>query len=309
MLTMILHIFIYTVAVVCIAEAVSPTAPNQCPQPTDGDSAAAPFYYANPYECKSFYQCDNGVAVLKYCGDNTVWNDDDKTCVIFNSYLDTCTQRNVQRECARPEFQGLLIANPTVCSRFFNCSSNSGGSGMQNPFQHHEVECTYPDMFDITQKKCVSYWATDCGSQRIVYKNPCDYLNNKCWFIMCEPCESRLPSCVELSDGNHKHPLKLWSPKYIVCYDERLTEVRSCDTDIQTNYTSIYSPTKEACVSLWEIPRENGGLAPTCDGKLPGQYRTTERSDVYYSCPSARVSYCGNGIPFNESSRRCEPSK
>lgn len=45
----------------------------------------------------------------------------------------------------------------------------------------------------------------------------------------CQPCPTRFPSCLGLSDGKFAHPSHLWGQDYIMCFHNRTIEVVSCD--------------------------------------------------------------------------------
>lgn len=48
------------------------TDPPSCPNPDNPNET----YFANPDNCSTYYQCDNGVAKLRECGTGTFWNSD-----------------------------------------------------------------------------------------------------------------------------------------------------------------------------------------------------------------------------------------
>ncbi|CAL1529538.1 unnamed protein product, partial [Lymnaea stagnalis] len=102
------------------------------------------------------------------------------------------------------------------------------------------------------------------------------------------------------------HPNREWTPYYIVCDSDRLTESQTCDRHKPTNTTGFFSPLTKSCVSIWEVPQSTGyGLAPSCTGKEKGSYLSTERSDVYYRCPKEKVLYCPAGQNFNTAQEKC----
>jgi hypothetical protein len=210
-----------------------------------------------------------------------------------------------QQVCAGLQGGALLIPHPTACQRYFNCS-NTALPEQFSQLAQYEDECPYSQVFDVRQKGCVSFKEGYCGPGRVAALDPCDYLKNRCGTAHCESCSSRLPSCVGLSDGAHEHPLKPWTPYFITCDTERLASVQTCGNVDPSRRKVIFSPIKNKCVTPWEVPRQFGGLAPSCDSRAPGQYRTPENAAVYYSCPSGQVFYCETGFQFNETSQTCQ---
>ncbi|BFZ04810.1 hypothetical protein BsWGS_07849 [Bradybaena similaris] len=200
-----------------------------------------------------------------------------------------------------------LVPHSSVCQRYTNCSlpPDQPVSRFLGPQQE---ECPYPQLFDIHQLKCKNFKQAECGSGRLAAKAPCDYVKNLCGSSHCEACGSRWGSCVGLTNGVHAHPGRLWSPFYIVCDTERTIKMPSCPPHSPTGATSIFSPLKNRCVSLWEVPREHGGQQPSCEGKASGPqlYRVADKPDVYYSCPGPKVSYCGLNRQFNETTQKCQ---
>uniref|UniRef100_A0A0B6YCU2 Chitin-binding type-2 domain-containing protein n=1 Tax=Arion vulgaris TaxID=1028688 RepID=A0A0B6YCU2_9EUPU len=219
--------------------------------------------------------------------------------------IQTATTPTVTADTSICKGSSSLFPHPTSCQRYTNCSKVAPHS-YSRYFKDYEEECPYPHLFDITENKCKHFREAECGSARIAAKEPCEYLKNKCGGAHCEPCQSRLPSCVKRTNGIHAHPMKLWSPYFIECDTERTIGVRWCPKHSPTDSIALFSPDKKACVSRWEIPREQGGLEPSCEGKDDRMYQVANRTDVFYACPGPRVSYCGNGSSFNESTQVCE---
>lgn len=58
-----------------------------------------------------------------------------------------------------------------------------------------------------------------------------EYKQNLCLLSdpNCQPCPTRFPSCLGLSDGKFPHPSHLWGRDYIMCFHNRTIEVVSCD--------------------------------------------------------------------------------
>ncbi|XP_059153143.1 uncharacterized protein LOC131938927 [Physella acuta] len=288
-----------TTCALLIGLAVS-AVPNLCPQLSAINPKPATLLYSNPESCGSYFVCVHGNAILMPCPQGTHFNEKYSTCVKQGSLLDTCTSKI--DVCSGG---ATLVPHPQACQRYFNCSDNSSRDG--SPLKPYEDECPYPQLFDVGEKRCKPYNTAICGASRVPAKDPCGYLKNHCSGIYCEACISRFPSCVGHRNGIYVHPLKKWTPYYIRCTNER-TEVLQCDSH-PSGSRGFFSPLKKECVSIWEVSPDLGlgyGLAPTCTGKLPGQYRTEENAVVYYTCPGAEVFYCTNGTVFNEVTAQCE---
>ncbi|XP_059153146.1 uncharacterized protein LOC131938928 [Physella acuta] len=199
-----------------------------------------------------------------------------------------------------------LVGHPQACQRYYNCSDTTP-RGWRSYLGPYEVECAYPKLFDIRELACKDYKVAECGPNRIAAKDPCDYVVNRCLSAHCQPCSSRMPSCVGLPDGLNVNPDRLWTPYFIRCEDERLVGTGSCPKHSPTAGTGFFSPLTKSCVSIFEVPRTTGyGLAPSCEGKLQGFYLTAERPDVYYTCPSGQVYYCPAGTTYNQQLNQCK---
>lgn len=44
----------------------------------------------------------------------------------------------------------------------------------------------------------------------------------------CQPCPTRLPSCIGLPDGPNPHISQLWGSQFITCYKNRTLHVGQC---------------------------------------------------------------------------------
>ncbi|KAI8787544.1 neurogenic locus notch protein 1 [Biomphalaria glabrata] len=272
--------------------------PNKCPQPSAAIPAPRAFYYVHPDDCTSFFSCSFGVPHQTYCAPGTRFSNVFNACATEFSHYDTCSRENAVRECSRG---ATLIGHPTICQRYYNCSDHS----IRDPrgfLKEFESECPYPQLFDIVERRCKSFKEAYCGPYRNPDVEPCAYVNNLCGTSHCQPCNDRFPSCAGLSDGFHEHPLRLWTPYYIECDTQRTINARLMCPSAPVGGAGIYSPVKKTCVSLWEVPRDKGGLEPSCDGKAAGKYRTDENPAVYYTCPGAVVAYCPVGTVFRNGS-------
>ncbi|XP_059153172.1 uncharacterized protein LOC131938944 [Physella acuta] len=275
---------------------------NRCPQPTEGIPNPYTFLYGSPDDCQTFFMCNHGNPIRMSCPATTTFSETYQTCVNKDSHFDTCTRENAIRECSRGS---TLIPHPTACQRYYNCSDNTTRS-IFSRFTQFEMECPYPQLFDVTERRCKPYREAYCGPERVAATDACDYYRNKCDLLArgCRPCRDWFPSCTGLADGIYEDPFRRWSSRYIQCEDERV-ENMNCP-NYPVGYPGIFSPIKKQCVSLWEVPRTNGGLAPSCDGKAAGKYKTEEIDSVYFTCPSGDVSYCPNGKVFNEATQQCQ---
>ena len=58
--------------------------------------------------------------------------------------------------------------------------------------------------------------------------------------ITCKPCNERLPSCVDLPNGNNAISGRLWTAKYVVCLQNRTLELKRCAK-------GLFDPNTRAC--------------------------------------------------------------
>ncbi|XP_059153192.1 uncharacterized protein LOC131938959 [Physella acuta] len=172
---------------------------NRCPQPTATYPNPAAFLYGSPDDCQTFFMCSHGNPIRMSCPATTTFSEAYQTCVHKDSHYDTCTRENAIRECSRGS---TLIAHPTACQRYYNCSDNTTRS-MFSRFSQFEMECPYPQLFDVTERRCKPYREAYCGPNRVAATDACDCYNNQCGTAHCQPCRSRFPSCQDLADGIH----------------------------------------------------------------------------------------------------------
>jgi len=95
----------------------------KCVQPWD-----VPEYHANPYDCKSFYQCSNGVPYLHRCPSILVFNPNLNVCDWPSNYQ--CQPRCSSEgggpcdvACVQPWDVPEYHANPFDCKSFYQCSN------------------------------------------------------------------------------------------------------------------------------------------------------------------------------------------
>ncbi|XP_065924132.1 uncharacterized protein [Magallana gigas] len=137
--------------------------------------------------------------------------------------------------------EGLLIADPNNCARYFNCSSLAV---RYEGFELNQDECPYPQLFSIETGFCEDFPEVNCKG-RFVPKAPCQYLNSQrnCNGPMCAlPCEERSPSCEGMRDGNNTFIGRELSPFYISCFKERTLSVGIC------RY-GVYDPNLRFCTT------------------------------------------------------------
>ncbi|XP_046373608.1 uncharacterized protein LOC124147048 isoform X2 [Haliotis rufescens] len=196
----------------------------------------------------------------------------------------------------------VLLPHPKNCHWYFNCSLNASSEVWvyQEPLTE---ECQYPRLFSLTSRKCEKYDTVDCGSRNIK-KEPCEYRKNMCTKAHCRPCNIRFGSCVGKKNGNHSFPQREWTPRYIICKDERTVDQRDC-----ADKTPIFSPASKHCEALHNIPKEHGGLQPACTGRHDGFHPDeTGRCDYFFECRNNKFvdfATCGNGRLFDPRKRQC----
>lgn len=69
--------------------------------------------------------------------------------------------------------EGLLIADPNNCARYFNCSSLAV---RYEGFELNQDECPYPQLFSIETGFCEDFPEVNCKG-RFVPKAPCTFLS------------------------------------------------------------------------------------------------------------------------------------
>jgi len=280
---------------------------NHCPQPSEDVPIPNPKYYTHPKDCRKFVTCDHGLPHVMNCPENTVFNDEVIACVHEDSPLSRAVQcpEKEKIETVCEDDTESLTPNPKACQRYYNCSDNS--SRYYSFLEPFENECNYPDLFDHIDLRCKPWREARCAPGAEVGVGPCDYVKNQCVAAHCEPCFSRIPSCVGKPDGLNEHPTKLWTPYHVMCESNRSMEAKFCELDpARTPFRMLFSPVDRKCVTIWEVPREHNGFAPSCDKKDDDSFHVTAESDrVYYKCPGADVFFCGAGEMFSTEEQRC----
>lgn len=125
----------------------------------------------------------------------------------------------------------------------------------------------------------------------------------------CRDCEYLRPGCKDKGNGIIQHPLKGFSPWYILCRDNRTIEEGFCPRDNEWGVQKF--PYNGQCVHLFAIPNEFNsiGMLPSCNGKPDGNYQFRERPcDAYYKCEDgvAIAVKCPGNTMFDSSNRTCK---
>lgn len=133
-----------------------------------------------------------------------------------------------------------------------------------------------------------------------------DYSANSCPVSHCRPCSADHGSCVGLSDGINVWPGREWSPFFLECADERTIISTRCSEPP----AYIFSPDAQSCVDIFHVPKEHGGLQPSCaeteDGMYPDE---VGRCPFYYKCfNNAFVDFyqCPDGENFDYRTSLCQ---
>ncbi|KAJ8316015.1 LOW QUALITY PROTEIN: hypothetical protein KUTeg_006029 [Tegillarca granosa] len=140
---------------------------------------------------------------------------------------------------------------------------------------------------------CAQYY--DCSNKNSVYGpylQEC-YLANTCPSTAghCTSCPSRLPSCINLSDGDHPFTEGQQSSKYITCYKNRTKAVKNCQEGglnpavEECEYPSLFSVEHH----LLNVEIDLNQRTP-CDYK---QYICKPYQEVCMPCPERHPSCVG----------------
>lgn len=195
-----------------------------------------------------------------------------------------------------------ILPHPTQCHWYYNCSLDAE----QPEWKKHEpftVECPYPQLFDEFQMRCREYLNVKCGP-RFEPVAHCEYREEQCNNVHCIPCEERFSSCRKKADGIYPFRTEVWSPIFVSCYDQRNIAQDKCFEP-----TPIFSPEEHNCVSIFDVPKEKGGLKPNCLFHNDGLHADEQgRCSVYFECKNERfIGYfeCNQGFVFDPITRNC----
>ncbi|XP_052778891.1 uncharacterized protein LOC128216371 [Mya arenaria] len=277
-------------------------------------------------DCTGYYLCVFGNPVeMPPCPPGSVFSSSSNVCVPKGSIYDDCkktTDGSGSHITESPD-QGHLspvercnrdgngvFHHPTECQAFYNCSVRYTPE-IPRFFEQHLVECPYPQLFNTETKQCDHFENVKCGT-RTEFKDGCQYKSNMCGSSHCIPCNVRLPSCEGKRDGINIHPVKIWTPFYVVCYKERTVKEDRCKVD-ENGRTQLFHPEKNECVSLDMIPREHGGMMPECGTKVDGFYLDDfGRCDRYVHCQGRKyigTIKCAVGEAFDDTKGGCVPEE
>ncbi|XP_062578131.1 uncharacterized protein LOC134240032, partial [Saccostrea cucullata] len=178
---------------------------------TDGFQPVSGYIWTDRYmECQM-----NRTISIYHCSPGWVFNPFTGACVqyVMQSYvLDYCQHHPTD-----------IMPDPINCAMYVNCSTG------RTRFGDYKLECSYPQLFDVSSGKCKNFDTVNCQGRRIPVE-PCDYEQNICLVgdNSCKPCPERFPSCSGLIDGFNPDPRSLWTGHYIRCFHNRTVAVETC---------------------------------------------------------------------------------
>ncbi|XP_046544867.1 uncharacterized protein LOC124255076 [Haliotis rubra] len=263
-------------------------------------------------DCARYWRCVWGRPVeMPRCHPGTILSARLNVCVFIGGIWDDCGRGTptgtvapppltVEDRCARGE---TVFPHPDHCQLYYNCSQTY--EHVPRYFKQYLRECTYPQLFDVRSSRCQDFQEVDCGTREETI-NACDYRQNWCPVSHCIPCAVNLPPCHGRPDGRNPFPGREWSPWYVECLKGRTITTAQCTRDINFRVPQFFSLETNKCINLFRIPRERGGLMPSCDGLFDGTYPVEEKiPGVSFICSGGRLlnlRYCPDG-----SSQRPEP--
>ncbi|XP_070178403.1 uncharacterized protein [Littorina saxatilis] len=199
------------------------------------------------------------------------------------------------------------LPHPGRCHWFYNCSAPVTNEGRaksdRDGWDGLTEECPYPQLFSLATHTCVHYADVDCG-KRGLFLDPCEYRQLHCQTAHRQSYSLRHGSCVGLSDGLQPHPGREWTPRYLLCKDQRALQQLECPQD-----KPIFSPDTMRCESWMDIPKAHGGMQPSCQGRHDGRYPDeTGRCGVFYECADDVIQgrfECPTGTVFHPERQTC----
>ncbi|XP_071175832.1 uncharacterized protein [Mytilus edulis] len=167
----------------------------------------------------------------------------------------------------------VIIPDPTNCAKYYNCS---------DPTRQYMKECTYPDLFSTITQRCERFQMVGCR-KRPEPQAPCEYNHNLCIVNdpNCQPCPSRLPSCVGIPDGDRPFPAHQWTDLYITCLTNRTIAIRHCPSG------SVFDPSRLQCVNRIE----QGNLQSYCAANPTTKKRHPTNCAKYIDCSTKSSPY------------------
>ncbi|XP_046350574.2 uncharacterized protein LOC124131378 [Haliotis rufescens] len=198
---------------------------------------------------------------------------------------------------------GKLIPHPKNCHWYFNCTETA----LIPKWRHGEpfvAECRYPQLFDVNINRCREFINVGCG-YKFEPVDPCEYRSNQCDRVNCIPCDQRYGKCRGRPSGIYPFHTKRWTPTFVTCYDQRNIAQDDCQVP-----TPIFSPEVHDCVSLFEVPKGNGGLRPDCSFRDDGYYPDEQgRCGIFFECRDGEFEgydECPAGKVFDPVSLKCQ---
>lgn len=272
----------------------------------------------HPSDCSIYYSCTWSKPVEKKCPLFTVFSLEKEVCVWPGSAMDDCTADGTTQSTITITPRALTVEerciadptavfpNPTECHQFFNCSRNWTD---YRYFPKYKDECIYPKLFNAEKLICEDYDLVKCG-QRTERTYGCDYDRNKCGGAHCMPCSFRFANCSGKADGIYPDEMRPWTPYYVICKDERSGLSGTCERDSSLGVAQLFSPDLGRCVSLYEIPRENGGYYLNCTGRADGAHPDdgTNRPNLYYVCQNGQrtsIALCPANQVYGDLANPC----
>ncbi|XP_046555124.1 uncharacterized protein LOC124264427 isoform X1 [Haliotis rubra] len=131
-----------------------------------------------------------------------------------------------------------LIAHPTKCAQYYNCSSPAAKRTWEKNLQ----ECQPPQLYNPDTQQCEHYSMVTCGN-RTEPLGKCDYARYACLGGKdCgPPCYIHTPSCRGRPNGLNAYPNRPGSGSYTVCVNQRLVYTGVCGD------SKIFDATLRSC--------------------------------------------------------------
>ncbi|KAK6180028.1 hypothetical protein SNE40_012249 [Patella caerulea] len=201
--------------------------------------------------------------------------------------------------------EGLLLPHEINCHWYYNCSLvNTVDYIYDEPYV---MECRYPQLFDIVTNRCREFINVHCGN-RFEAVDRCEYTVNQCTTSDCVPCEFVYGKCRGKENGIYPLHSDRWSPTFVTCYSQRSIAQDDCQEP-----SPIFSTEAFDCVSIYEVPKQYGGLRPECYFRPDGYYPDEQsRCGMFFECKDqAFVGYdkCPSGLVFDPLTLKCESAE
>lgn len=132
-----------------------------------------------------------------------------------------------------------------------------------------------------------------------------EYRENQCTKQNCIPCHNRFGNCRGLANGVYPFNTERWTPMYVTCYGERNIAQDECEQP-----QPIFSPEVFDCVTIFDVPKHNGGLRPDCSYRKDDLYADEQgRCGIYFECRNLDfIGYyeCVSGRIFDPLTKSCQ---